>query len=254
MSQDLVLQQRDGYLLHLTLNRPDKKNALTFEMYLALIEAMQQAEQDESIRVLLLSGAGGSFTSGNDIAAFVAAMGQPERARIPLQFLQTLASFSKPIVAAVDGVAVGIGTSLLLHCDLVLASEEAIFQLPFTRLGLVPEGGTSLLLPQQLGHRLAFELLVEGDAIPAHRAAQLGLINTVLPQSQLLDSALRRAHALTRLAPEAVRQSKQMLKAANKPALDAVLVSEVDAFAARLSSPEAREAFQAFMEKRAPNF
>jgi len=254
MSQNLVLQQRDGYLLHLTLNRPDKKNALTFEMYLALIDAMQQAEQDESIRALLLSGAGGSFTSGNDIAAFVAALGQPEKVQVPLTFLQTLASFSKPIVAAVDGVAVGIGTSLLLHCDLVIASEEATFQLPFTRLGLVPEGGTSLLLPQQLGHRLAFELLVEGDSISSMRAAQLGLINQVLPQSQLLDSALRRAHALTRLAPEAVRQSKQMLKAANKPALDAVLVSEVEAFAARLSSHEAREAFQAFMEKRAPNY
>ena len=252
MTHELITQSKDAAVLTVSINRPDKKNALTLVMYQALIDALILAEEDAEIRAVVLSGTDQCFSSGNDILDFMAAAADSDKAALPLKFLQTISTFSKPVVAAVCGDAVGIGTSMLLHCDLVFATQEARFQLPFARLGLVPEGGTSLLLPQQLGHRLAFELLVMGNPISGTRAAELGLINQVAESP--LQSALKAAHQLASMAPLAVVKSKQMMKQHQQDLLQKVLVDEVDNFKKQLASDEAKEAFTAFIEKRPPVF
>lgn len=244
----LVTMQQQG-ILHLTLNRPGKKNALTGAMYQALTDALNAAANDAAVRVVVLSGSGSDFSAGNDIHDFVAAINDPEKIRIPLGFLQAISTFPKPVVAAVSGVAIGIGTSMLLHCDLVYADASARFQLPFTRMGLVPEGGTSLLLPSSLGHRKAFELLVLGEAFGTEQAVEAGLVNQCVVQGAVIDFAMDKARALASMGAEAVQQSKAMLKQHDDNRLQSVLVSEVDAFAARLNSDEARAAFMAFMQK-----
>ena len=244
----LVTMQQQG-ILQLTLNRPDKKNALTGAMYQALTDALNAAAKDDTVRVVVLSGSGSDFSAGNDIHDFVAAINDPEKIRIPLGFLQCISTFPKPVVAAVSGVAIGIGTSMLLHCDLVYADSSVRFQLPFTRMGLVPEGGTSLLLPSSLGHRKAFELLVLGEVFGAEQAVDVGLVNQCVDQGSVIDFAMDKARALASMGGEAVQQSKAMLKQHDDNRLQSVLVSEVDAFAARLNSDEARAAFMAFMQK-----
>lgn len=249
-----IKTSQEGQIQTITIARPEKRNALTLEMYQALTEALRSAQEERSVRAVILTGEGGCFSAGNDIVDFVAAASRQDPAALaaPTQFLQTISTFTKPLVAAVEGDAIGIGTSMLLHCDLVYAAADAKLQLPFARLGLVPEGGTSLLLPQQLGHRLAFELLVKGDAVSGERAAQLGLINAA-SNSPMAD-AQAAAQSLVALAPAAVRQSKAMLREHQGNLLQKVLLAEIEQFAARLSSAEAQEAFSAFMEKRAPVF
>lgn len=251
MSDVILKALSDRGVLTLTLNRPEKKNALTGSMYQTLTDTLRDAEKDDSVRVVILHGAGSDFSAGNDIHDFVAAISDPQKIRIPLGFLQVISSFTKPILAAVSGVAIGIGTSLLLHCDLVYADETAKFQLPFTKMGLVPEGGTSLLLPSALGHRKAFEILVLGDAFNAKTAAEIALINAEVPSGSLIETVTEKANQLAEMGPEAVRQSKAMMKQYDDNKLQSVLVSEVEAFAARLSSAEARATFMAFMQKGA---
>ncbi|UTW03671.1 enoyl-CoA hydratase [Amphritea atlantica] len=253
MSELLNVTTRDR-ICQILLNRPEKKNALTLAMYEDLTQALISADGDPDVRVILLGSTSDSFCSGNDIADFIAAASRPDAVAAPLTFLQTIAALAKPVIAVVPGVAVGIGTTILLHCDLVIASDQARFQLPFARLGLVPEGGSSLLLPQLAGHRRAFELLVMGEAFSAATARELGLINRVVMHNSLKDLAMLEAEKLAALAPEAVRQSKAMLRSHIRNQLDAVLVAEVKQFAARLQSAEAAEALQAFMEKREPDF
>ncbi|WP_151670548.1 enoyl-CoA hydratase-related protein [Nitrincola schmidtii] len=249
---DVVLKSlSDQGVLTLTLNRPEKKNALTGAMYQILTDSLKEAEKDDAVRVVVLCGAGSDFSAGNDIHDFVSAISDPQKIRIPLGFLQAISSFTKPILAAVSGVAIGIGTSLLLHCDLVYADETAKFQLPFTKMGLVPEGGTSLLLPSALGHRKAFEILVLGDAFNAKTATDIGLINAEVPSVSLIETVTEKANQLAQMGPEAVHQSKAMMKQYDDNKLQSVLVSEVEAFAARLSSVEARATFMAFMQKGA---
>ncbi|MCD8513554.1 MAG: enoyl-CoA hydratase-related protein [Nitrincola sp.] len=251
MSEVILKSLSDQGVLTLTLNRPEKKNALTGAMYQTLTDSLKEAEKDDTVRVVVLSGAGSDFSAGNDIHDFVSAISDPQKIRIPLGFLQAISSFPKPILAAVSGVAIGIGTSLLLHCDLVYADETARFQLPFTRMGLVPEGGTSLMLPSALGHRKAFELLVLGDAFDAKTAAEVGLINAQLASADLIETVIEKANQLAQMGPEAVRQSKAMMKQYDENTLQSVLISEVEAFAARLGSAEARATFMAFMQKGA---
>jgi enoyl-CoA hydratase/carnithine racemase len=252
MSEESIITSQQGAVCSIRINRPRKKNALTLDMYQGLIDALQQAANDQAVRVVVLSGEGDSFSSGNDIIDFVAAATKPDKVALPLTFLQTISTFSKPIIAAVQGDAIGIGTSMLLHCDLVYSAPKARFQLPFARLGLVPEGGTSLLLPSQLGHRLAFELLVLGHAIEGTRAAELGLINQVADEP--FEKAMAIAEQLANMAPEAVGLSKKMLKQHQQDLLQRVLIEEVEQFAKRLSSAEAKEAFSAFIEKRPAKF
>ncbi|WP_428035626.1 enoyl-CoA hydratase-related protein [Amphritea sp.] len=253
MSELLNITTRER-ICQIVLNRPEKKNALTLAMYAGLAAALLAADNDPQVRVIVLSSSGDSFCSGNDIADFIAAASRPGAVEAPLRFLQTIASLKKPLMAVVSGAAVGIGTTLLLHCDLVIASDQARFQLPFARLGLVPEGGSSLLLPQLVGHRRAFELLVMGDTFSAATAREMGLVNRVVMHSSLQDLAMLEAGKLAALAPEAVCQSKAMLRSYTQKQLDAVLVAEVKQFADRLQSAEAAEALQAFVEKREPDF
>lgn len=245
MSVTKVLSHVQDGLLRITLARPEKKNALTQAMYQQLTTLLQQAAEDEHIRAVLLSGNEECFCAGNDIADFIVA--QDDSATTALTFLQTLALFPKPLLAAVNGAAVGIGTSMLLHCDLVYASPTAHFELPFCRLGLVPEGGSSLLLPRQLGHRLAFELLVLGTPFNGERAARLGLINGCVADP--LAAAEQAAKTLLAMPTQAVRQSKYLLKQAPAAPLAQVLVDEVTCFKQHLLGAEAQQALRRFMEK-----
>ena len=253
MSDSLLITSH-GRVREICLNRPEKKNALTLAMYQGLSKALKEADQDPEIRVILLTGAGDSFSSGNDIGDFIASLNQPDAVQGPLGFLQAISTTRKPVVAAVPGIAVGIGTTMLLHCDLVLASDQARFQLPFARLGLVPEGGASYLLPQLAGHRKAFEMLVLGEPFGSDIAQQIGLVNRVVAHEQLFDEADKLALELAAMAPDAVQKSKQMLRASGQEQLQQVLVAEVEQFAKRLTSAEAMEALKAFMEKRVPDF
>ncbi|MBQ0757966.1 MAG: enoyl-CoA hydratase/isomerase family protein [Amphritea sp.] len=253
MSEHLNVTIRDR-ICQILLNRPDKKNALTMAMYEGLTQALKDADANPEVRVILLGSTGDSFCSGNDIGDFIGAINSPNAIQAPLQFLQTISSLAKPIVAVVPGVAVGIGVTMLLHCDLVIASDQASFQLPFARLGLVPEGGASLILPQLVGHRRAFELLVMGESFSATTASDLGIINRVVMHNSLQDLSILEAGKLAALAPDAVRQSKAMIRNISQSQLQEVLLAEVEQFAARLKSAEAMEALQAFMQKREPDF
>jgi len=242
-----VHQQIENQILTLTINRPAKRNALTIDMYQALIDGLTHAEQDDDIRAVIITGQTDCFSAGNDIPDFMAAASNPDRAARPLAFLQTIANFTKPLVAAVAGDAVGIGTSMLLHCDLVYAKPDARFQLPFTKLALVPEGGTSLLMPRQLGHHLTYELLILGEPFSGERAEQLGLINGTCEDPLAL--AQQKAQKLAKLPAESLKISKQMIKAPVQDRLNKTLVDEVEQFKKRLTSAEAQAAFMAFMKK-----
>jgi len=238
----------DTSVLELRLSRPEKKNALTLEMYSTLVNQLEWAARTEDIRAVCLTGAGDSFCAGNDIADFLTHAHEPETLDIVVRFLHTLVDFPKPLLAAVQGDAVGIGITLLLHCDLVLATDDFNGRLPFTQLGLVPEGGSSLLLPQILGQRLAFELLVEGRPFDARRAQSSGLVNQILPREQLESALLNRARALAQIAPEAMHLSKQLLREPQRSQLHDIIDREARLFAERLTSPEARAAFTAFLQ------
>ncbi|MBT3144846.1 enoyl-CoA hydratase-related protein [Neptunomonas phycophila] len=242
-----VHQALDNHILTLMIDRPAKRNALTIDMYQALIDGLEYAEQDDGIRAVIITGQVDCFSAGNDIPDFIAAASNPERAARPLEFLQTIANFTKPLVAAVAGDAVGIGTSMLLHCDLVYAKSDARFQLPFTKLALVPEGGTSLLMPRQLGHHLTYELLILGEPFSGERAAQLGLINGTVENP--LAFAQQQADKLAKMPAESLKISKQMIKAPIQESLNKTLVDEVEQFKKRLTSQEAQAAFMAFMSK-----
>lgn len=243
----------EGAVLRVTMNRPDKRNALTSAMYTALADALDQASADPAIRVVLVSGTGGAFTSGNDLADFLAGpSGEGER---PVaRFLRTISNFEKPIIAAVSGVAVGVGTTMLLHCDLVYADETASLQLPFVNIGLVPEAASSLLLPKVVGNAKAAELLYFGTPITAAEAERVGLVNTVVAPAELEAFALGRAEVLARQPAAAVRATKRLLRYSSTASVRDRMDEEGAIFAERLRSPEAIEAMTAFMEKRKPDF
>ena len=238
-------------VLRLTLARPEKKNALTLAMYEGLTAALDAAASDAAVRVALLHGEGGAFTAGNDLLDFV--QHPPEGEDSPVfRFLRAVAAFPKPLLAAVAGVAVGIGTTVLLHCDLAWAAPSARFSLPFVNLGLVPEAASSLLLPQTVGPKRAAELLLLGAPFSAEEAAAMGLVNGVVADP--LDYALAQARALAQKPPAALRLTKALLRRPHAEAVAATLSAEGRLFVERLASPEAQEAFAAFMEKRPPDF
>jgi enoyl-CoA hydratase/carnithine racemase len=201
----------------------------------------------------VLTGAGDIFTAGNDIHDFMATPPTSEDSPV-LQYLVQLVHFPKPIIAAVNGAAIGVGTTMLLHCDLVLAAESARFQLPFTKLALCPEAGSSFLLPRLAGLQKASELLIWGEPFDPVVAKEVGIVNEVLARDQLLARALARVEGLVDLAPEAVRATKALLRQPIRDQLDQAMRREVDTFRARLGSSEALEAFTAFFEKRKPKF
>jgi enoyl-CoA hydratase/carnithine racemase len=243
-----------GKVRRLRLNRPEKKNALTFDMYRALAEAIERADGDPEIRVITISGVGGAFTSGNDLADFLA--GRPMDADNPaIRFLAAISRAQKPLLAGVNGLAVGIGVTMLLHCDLVYACEEATFQLPFVNLGLVPEAASSLLLPRLIGHHRAAELLFLGNKFDVQTAHRLGLVNTILTRSSLEIVLQEAAIALAAKPPAALRLAKELLKGgALNAAVSARLAEEQAHMERQLRSPEAREAMEAFLQKRPPDF
>jgi enoyl-CoA hydratase/carnithine racemase len=239
-------------VLTIRMERPEKKNALTRAMYQGMIEALQQAENDTAVRVIMITGAQDCFTAGNDIADFANA--KPGEPAVALQFLETLATAQKPVVAAVGGVAVGIGTTMLLHCDLVYASNTARFQLPFVNLGLCPEAGSSYILPALVGQRRAAELLYFGDAFGAEEALHLGVVNEVCDENELFLKANAAAQKLAEKPPTALRTAKALLKQSFAESIKAAMARETQQFAALLQGPEAREAMTAFMQRRKPDF
>ena len=237
---------REGAVLSAAFARPEKKNAITGAMYEALIEAFDTAERDASVGALVLSGKGGVFTAGNDIADFLA-VAMHEAGEFPAwRFVSKLAEFEKPLVAAVDGLAIGVGTTLCFHCDLVYATPEARFQTPFVDLGLVPEAGSSLLAPQRFGRAKAAELLLLGEPFGAEEALRLGLVNAVLPQGELLPHAMKKAAALAAKPREALLATRRLMRGDNE-AVKAQMAEESHAFSLALKSPEAHAAFQAFL-------
>ncbi len=252
-TEDFVrVHLRDG-CLQICIHRPDKKNALTLAMYTALAAALARADREPGVRVALIHGSEDCFSSGNDLQDFLSSPPDDESSPV-FQFLVALSRASKPVVAAVNGVAVGIGVTLLLHCDLVYAGENAQFQLPFVNLGLCPEAASSLLLPKLVGHQLASELLLLGDPFDADQARNMGLVNEVLPVSEVLPHALMQCRKLAAKPPTSLRLTKALLKKAGERAVAETMTEEGRLFQERLASLEAKEALQAFFERRAPDF
>jgi enoyl-CoA hydratase/carnithine racemase len=244
---------RDGAVMAAAFSRPEKKNAITGAMYEALIEAFEEAERDPSVGALVISGKGGEFTAGNDIGDFLAlATGQTSSRDAwdfpGFRFTVKLAEFDKPLIAAVEGLAVGIGTTLCFHCDLVYAAAGARFQMPFVDLGLVPEAGSSLLAPQRFGRARAAEFLMLADPFDAEAASALGLVNAVLPQPMLLAHAMSKAQALAAKPRSALVTTRRLLRG-DPAALKARMAEEMQAFGAALASGEARAAFEKFLSE-----
>ena len=253
MTDQIRTELSDG-ILSVTFARPEKKNAITQAMYSALAEATQRAQSDDAVKVLLFRAEGDSFSAGNDIADFIAIGSQAgEPLDMPVfQFLKALADLDKPAVAAVRGRAVGIGLTLLLHCDMVVAAEDALLSVPFVNLALAPEAASSLLLPRVLGHQRAFELFALGEAIDGRTALAWGLANRAVPADQVEATAADLAAKLAARAPNSIRKTKALMR--NAELLWTVMQREAEAFGSQMRSPEAMEAFMAFSQKRAPDF
>ena len=233
--------------------RPEKKNAITGAMYLALADAFDAAREDAAVRAVLLTGQPGIFTSGNDIEDFVQRPASLEQAP-SFAFMKALMGCDKPVVAAVTGAAIGIGTTMLLHCDFVYVSDEARLAMPFVGLGVVPEFGASLIVPQLMGNARAAEKLLLGDPFTAAEAVECGIANAVLPASEVVRHARRVAERFNALPPGAVRETKRLLRRHRSAALLETISVEGQVFGQRLQSPEAKEAFSAFFDKRKPDF
>ena len=249
-----IQTQLEGGVLTVVFDRADKKNAITQAMYKALADATEKAKADDAVRVILFRSEGDSFSAGNDIADFIS-LGQTEGDLVEMgvfRFLKALADLDKPAVAAVRGRAVGIGLTLLLHCDMVVVAEDALLSVPFVNLALAPEAASSLLLPRVLGHQRAFELFALGEAIDGKTALAWGLANRAVPADQVEATAADLAAKLAARAPNSIRKTKALMRDAD--ALWSVMQLEAKAFGSQMRSPEAMEAFMAFSQKRAPDF
>ena len=232
--------------------RPEKKNAITRAMYTQLAAAFDAAREDAAVRAVLLTGQPGIFTSGNDIEDFV--QRPSDEAPPSITFMKALIACDKPVIAAVTGAAIGIGTTMLLHCDFVYVSDEARLAMPFVSLGLVPEFASSLIVPRLMGNARAAEKLLLGDPFTGADAVECGIANAVLPASEVVKHARRIAERFNALPPGAVRETKRLMRRGAATAILDTIDVERDIFGARLQSPEAKEAFSAFFEKRKPDF
>ena len=251
MTDHIVATAADG-VLEIRMNRPEKKNALSLAMYTAMTEALEAARRDSAIRVITITGAAGCFTSGNDVTDFLA--NPPGGSDSPvIRFLQTLIAADKPVIAAVNGLAVGIGVTMLLHCDLVYAAETATFQLPFVNLGLVPEAASSMLLPRSAGYHRAAEMLLLGERFDAATAVAAGLVNSLYPEPALAGVVKEKAAALAAKPPASIRMTKALMKR-DVESVPARMAEEGKCFGQQLKSPEVREAVEAFMQRRKPDF
>jgi enoyl-CoA hydratase/carnithine racemase len=252
MKSDVEITLKDGVQV-IRMSRPDKKNALTGAMYDAMTQALKEGDASPAVAVHLLLGTHGVFTAGNDIADFLKRPTGTAEAPRASSFIAHLPLVEKPLIAAVDGIAIGVGTTLLFHCDLVYASPAASFRTPFLDLGLVPEAASSLLAPRRMGHARAFELLCLGEPFDARRALEAGLVNRVVPAAELEGEAMKSAKRLAAKPPGALAAARRLMK--GEPAeILAQMRREGDIFAERLASPEAKEAFTAFLDKRPPDF
>ncbi|MCK7477187.1 MAG: enoyl-CoA hydratase [Candidatus Moduliflexus flocculans] len=250
-TREILTEQREAVLL-VRLHRPDKKNALTLAMYAALTAALERAARDPAVGVVVLTGSGDSFSSGNDITDFLAAPPAGQDSPV-FQFLAALRQFEKPLIAAVNGMAVGIGVTLLLHCELVCARAGATLQLPFVNLGLCPEAASSLLLPRLIGYPRAAELLLLGEPFSAEQALEWGLINAIGADAEAtLELALTKARRLARQPAAAVRLTKALLKRLGIDAVRETIALESRHFMEQLRTPEALAALQAFVGRRRP--
>jgi enoyl-CoA hydratase/carnithine racemase len=245
-----VIVLDDGPIRILRLNRPEKKNALTDAMYDTLSEALENAAVSKTIRCVVIAGGPAAFTAGADLQDFLHAARHMEGLRPQaMRFLHRIAHAGKPLVAAVEGVAIGIGTTLLLHCDYVVAAIDARFSTPFVHLGLVPEAGSSLLMPRLMGTRRAFELLVMGHPLDADEAKAVGLVNAVVPAGEVEPEALKAARQIAALPAEAVAASRRLIRGSTAEIVRRI-DEESEIFKRRLKSEEAKAAFEAFFSRK----
>src|SRR5712672_2707511 len=248
-----ILTERSGNILRIQLNRPERRNAMTSAMYITLADLLNNAATDDQIRVVLWHGAGDSFSAGNDIQDFLKnppGAGESPQARL----IEALINFDKPIVAAVQGAAIGGGTTMLTHCDFVFAGESAKFQMPFVNLALVPEFGSSCTVPARIGYLRAAELILLGLPFNATRAAELGLVTRVVPDQKLLATATETAQKLAEKPTGALQACKRLMRQPVRVQLEQAAKLENEEYAVRLRSADAKEAFTAFFEKRPPDF
>ena len=251
MTDHVLIEVRDR-VMRITFNRPDKKNALTHAMYATCVEAMRAADGDDNIRAILFTGAGDIFTAGNDLADFRDK--PPLGADMPVaQFLQCLLHAKKPLVMAVNGIGVGIGLTMLLHADIVYASENAVLTAPFVDLALVPEAASSLLLPRLIGHPRASEIFMLGKKVSAKEAYEMGLVSAVFAAEDLMPAAEKAVAALAKKAPKSLQLTKKLMRG-DLAQVGARMAEEGELFGQQLVSPEVLEAIMAFMQKREPNF
>lgn len=249
---DLIVTDLADGILTIRLNRPNKKNAITVAMYAAMADALSRAAEDKAARVVVVTGTADAFTSGNDVADFL--QRPPSDGESPVhRFLRAISTAPKPLVASVNGLAVGVGVTMLLHCDLVYAAAEATFALPFVNLGLVPEAASSLLLPRLAGHQRAAELLFFGERFDARTAHEVGLVNAIFPGAELAAAVRERALALAAKPPASLRLTKALMKGPSTTVSER-MAEEGAHFAQQLKSPEAREAMEAFLQRRTPDF
>jgi enoyl-CoA hydratase/carnithine racemase len=249
-----VESERNGAVLRIGINRPEKKNALTADMYDALSTALEQAEVDDGVRAILLHGNGDAFTAGNDLEDFLKKPWKGQALPPAVRFIHAVVRAKKPLVAAVQGLAVGVGTTILLHCDLVYAAEDAKLIMPFINLGIVPEAASTVLLPLAIGRQRAAELFMLGAPVSAQRAYDMGLVNAVVARGELLTVASAAAQQLAEKPAGALRACKALMTRAQQPEVERAMREEVMVISERLESPETKEALSAFLEKRKPDF
>jgi len=252
-SMNEILTELSGSILRVTFNRPAKKNAMTAAMYLTMADVLNRAAQDDQIRVVLWHGAGDSFCAGNDIEDFIKnppGPGESPQAALMTAFL----NFDKPLVAAVHGMAIGGGTTMLTHCDLVYAGESAKFKMPFIDLGLTTEFGTSASIPARIGHIRAAELILLGQGFDAKRAAELGFVNKVVPDEKLLETATETAQKLAQKSAKALQVTKRLMALPVRMQIEQGIKAELEQFSLLVRSADTKEALTAFLEKRPPNF
>jgi enoyl-CoA hydratase/carnithine racemase len=248
-----IITERSGSILRIQLNRPDRKNALTSNMYSTLAELLRDAARDDLINVVVLHGAGDSFCAGNDMMEF-ANYRSGEGVSAQTHLVEALIDFDKPLIAAVQGAAVGSGMTILTHCDFVYASESAKFIMPFINLGLVPEYGSSYSVPARIGHIRAAELIMLGQPFDAKRASELGIVTRVVPAEKLFAKAIETAQQLTEKPSGALQACKRLMKRSSREQIEQAVRIEHEEFSARLLSAEAKEAIAAFLDKRPPKF
>lgn len=245
---EYIKTDKKGKILTINLNRPEQKNALSLNMYKAITSLLIEAEEDSGINAVVLRGTEECFTSGNDLNDFISNLPASKDNPI-LIFLHTVHRFKKPLIAAVGGDAVGIGTTVLFHCDTVVASENARFRMPFVNLGLIPEAGSTYMLPDAIGHRNAFQLLVTGDVFDSETAKQAGLVNFIAPAGKLLETAHKEAEKIAALPPSAVMSAKMLMKKNYMEEVAERIDLEAELFIKHLKTEEAQNAIMAFLSK-----